>query len=1343
MIQRYIYPIDANLLKDEDGLTYPKSKYTNIELLNETECSQIPGGILIAEGGMGKSTFMESINKTIENARTFRLGEYSGDFSGFSYDLECLKDQTTSIIFDGLDEAPELAKIILRKLKNRNPAVNIWIASRDIPAASSLKNSLSLNSYSLAPLSLMDIKDMAKAGGLDPKAFLKATQRQGILSFCAKPIGCNFAISLFKENKLVSTTQNELWELGIKRLCDENPTDTKHLLTDVHKYTLDEIFECSAWVAMSLSLTNNSFVWKGESSFCPDNHLSISELANQKFSSDLLLNTLKRGTFTSIKENVVRFSHAMFGDYLTAVGFKLFLPSSHWPQLIFNSNYNRVYPQREGASTWLASFNKGILEEIVAIQPELLLASKEAVKNIGFKQLSEELIERAKHIPYLVRYSTSIKSNLHRLENPETLKVVKKYLHNTSIDKDSFDFTVQITEECKFDSVASSLADMVLNKSITISQQETVTSTIARLSNIEAKVKLKSILPIPTDEDPNDNILGNILKSCWPDHISIIELLTCIQEPQNPNLYGSYESFLRNSLAPSIQNKLQKSDALEALNWVQKNIIKDHDNILNLIARIIFAKCWQWADDPIITPHIAGCYLISDKNYSNELFPNSDDIESTKSQTVSREQFDKDLTKRMAVLKCIIKREEDIRFIFNTYPLYTPNDINELARQLLETPYGEFVNKWAKIIIQTIEFTTNLDDHSDLIAQLHNTRPDLIDSFKDYKSRREASITQQREREIKFEETQAKRQANQQVEQNKIDTDIKRLLSAIPDPNSFPGIASWLFSKNGRRNVGEPDLTESPGWEKLNTVEQHNLIYLASDYLQKGKVHPTKFNNFSYTPAQALNLLRIKNPSLYDTLDEAVWQKCSVELLKSTLEQHYDMLAPLFDRLSDKFPKVADNAVLMVTCQEILNNSIYFLNFWGKRLSAELAKKIILQSIQPSIPPQTNYLLLCNLIKVNQETVVSVYINKLLDKQFAPSPAPILNKHIGLALKLNPEVFSLRILKAKEKNKQWGIQWLKSISSRTKNEILNGLKRCDADIVAEYYKWLHSEFPKSPERLGAFTPNFEDYIREIKRGILYLLTDSGKAGTIEAIKMLIATFPSESWLNDCLQKAKDTEAKSQIPILTMKDIQKINDKKSSTKLIHSINDFHDVVLEQLNQYNTYLQGDTPAVVELWNNTANEISAKDEEHFSDHIARYLRLTLTKEIIINREVQIKRKMFKEGSSGSRTDIWIQAIDDKDSVITLCIEVKCNWNTSAKNAIKDQLIEKYLSGGVATGGILLLGWYACSTWSTNDNKCSNATSTWSNLEVAKDDLILKAKSYTLPNKPISSIVIDCSLR
>ena len=110
--------------------------------------------------------------------------------------------------------------------------------------------------------------------------------------------------------------------------------------------------------------------------------------------------------------------------------------------------------------------------------------------------------------------------------------------------------------------------------------------------------------------------------------------------------------------------------------------------------------------------------------------------------------------------------------------------------------------------------------------------------------------------------------------------------------------------------------------------------------------------------------------------------------------------------------------------------------------------------------------------------------------------------------------------------------------------------------------------------------------------------------------------------------------------------------------------------------------------------------KNEELFvavSDWVKIELDNLLTaRGIVINREVQIH--------IGERTDVHVDAISReapsadfvREKVI---VEVKGCWNPDQKTAMKQQLVDQYLTNNDCTRGILLLAWFVCDLWTASD--------------------------------------------
>lgn len=253
---------------------------------------------------------------------------------------------------------------------------------------------------------------------------------------------------------------------------------------------------------------------------------------------------------------------------------------------------------------------------------------------------------------------------------------------------------------------------------------------------------------------------------------------------------------------------------------------------------------------------------------------------------------------------------------------------------------------------------------------------------------------------------------------------------------------------------------------------------------------------------------------------------------------------------------------------------------------------------------------------------------------------------------------------------------------------------------------------------------------------------SGIEDSSVALKKIQKKYPSDTWLHHCIIDAQTNEQATNLPILSIDEIKLLRDKNSASRcLVNSIQDLHEMVSEKLKEYQEDLRGDTPAICDLWN-SGSSICPKTEEDLSDHLKRFLDKTIKSGVIVNREVQIKRKQYKKGKPGSRTDIWVQVSDKDEKIFTLCIEVKCNWNHDAKTALKDQLIDKYMSGGTAKVGILLLGWFACKDWGKNDIRQSQSTKIWADFNAAKIDLENQAEQECTAGHRVSAMIIDCSL-
>jgi hypothetical protein len=1036
--------------------------------------------------------------------------------------------------------------------------------------------------------------------------------------------------------------------------------------------------------------------------------------------------------YTPLGDGRIRFAHSVYRDYLAAYGLNVLIPPTHWEQLLLNADRSGVFPQRTGIAAWLASFDQGFLEKLRGIQPELLLASTDTVQAVGPAKLCTAMLDRADSISYQQRHSDVIAGNLFRLRAPDASSIIRDLLVNKNASESAIEFATEIAEACKLSELSDVLADRVLDATLSLRQRVDASNALHRLKDVASQGRLKSLLPIDPANDPEDDLRGNVLRCLWPEHITPTELLTHIIPPQKANYSGSYGTFLEYELPDSLEAVINDRNASVLLTWAHTHIT-EHDpfNRLGRLARSIYTFCWQWASFPAIVSVLAKDYLKSCAEYRSPFFL-------------------RDAQGRFAVLDVILAElnisEKNLSHIpFNDYPLYTPEDFGILIDRALANPDGPLAEKWISCI-KAVIWRVDLEKYADKIDELHALCPDLIDSSQ--KIREDADVAAKRAEEWnqKWQKEDANHQAEAEANQLRIDQDIKSALQQTElAPESFVGIAAWLHSDNGRQRLGLIDLRQSIGWGKLTSEEQNALITLAERYLKEGTIEPTAPNQHIYSVAQALTLLRVMKPGVYQGLTEDIWRKCSVELLKAVFNDHVEYLNPLFDTLATNFQEVAETALLNVIHQELNSGHISIPHHWANRLSDKQAQSILQIVKEPGITPEKSFLILSELIRHGQENLVRAYLDTLFNGNWESPPARHFNKHLALAFSLCPKSYVYQLLETIQANREWGRQWMETVVMDWENGFTKGLFTCAPGIIADTYIWLHTEYPANtcPEHEGAHSSGPLDKIHELKSYIINHLTKGDINGSTVAFKKILRQFPEDTWLNNCIIEAQTAEQAKNITILSIEDIKKLYDKKrASCRLINSAQDLHALVLEKLDEYQVDLQGDNPAIGDLWNTNA-PIRPRDEEYFSDHLARFLKRTPMSEIIINREVQIRHKLYEGGESGSRTDIWIQATDENAQASTLCIEVKCNWNASAKTALKDQLIKKYMSGGTAGAGILLLGWYACPDWNNDDSRQANSTKTWSDIDAARIDLERQADQECEAGHWVSAKVIDCSLR
>jgi hypothetical protein len=311
------------------------------------------------------------------------------------------------------------------------------------------------------------------------------------------------------------------------------------------------------------------------------------------------------------------------------------------------------------------------------------------------------------------------------------------------------------------------------------------------------------------------------------------------------------------------------------------------------------------------------------------------------------------------------------------------------------------------------------------------------------------------------------------------------------------------------------------------------------------------------------------------------------------------------------------------------------------------------------------------------------------------------------------------------------------------------------DHLANLYIFLVQQFPESEElksqdnRGAIFKPQESiDGIKRWRSNILQRLQSIGSVEAFEALRKMIVELPEQK--GDLQQKLLAIE--SSIRRTTWKYpkpeefLELILNREK--RLVQNGEQLLNVLIESLDRLELELQGETPAVRDLWdknNGNNNLFRPIDENAFSDYVKRFLDRDLkSRGIVINREVELRRG--SGGKPGERTDIHVDAViqlpnGEKYDSITVIIEVKGCWHQEVQTAMESQLVNRYLAENTCNYGLYLIGWFNCTQWDSDDSRRKKAPN--NAIDEARATYNSQAEKLSLSGNVIRAYVMNTALR
>lgn len=1143
------------------------------EVVTFDKISHIPCLALLGEPGIGKSYALETEIKNLESTLTkqsnevilfFNLRSYSSEVRLIEevFENEKFKEwfsgsHILNLFLDSLDEGllriDTLTALLVDKLKSLPiKRLKFRIACRTAEWSSFLESQLkelwgeaSFRAYELAPLQIMDVSTAAKTEGLDPEVFLSEVAAKSAEPLAAKPVTLKMLLNLFRLHNALPRSQSELYERACLLLCEEESEGRK----TKWKLTAHQRLRVAARIAAITTFSNKASIWIGiDTGEQTESDLLVSDIAGgfekdkDRVDFHVTENCVREalaatGLFTSRGMNRLGWQHQTYNEFLAAWYLDLLnLEDATILRLLRNSDDEGfLAPQLYETAAWIAGKRTEVFKVLMETEPLVLLRSD---------VLSSDDLVRAKLTSALLRVFDEekefdrweLRSYYSRLKHAKIPEQLRSYLKDKSKGSLVRRVAIDIAEECQIKELQNDLANIALDQSETLSTRASAASAVSEIGDSQTRVRLKPLALGEAGEDPESELKGYGLMCVWPEHMTAAELFNTLTD--EPNLYGSYKSFLSRKLIPWLKTE----DLPVALDWV-RDITKDKgafDFDRKAVSAEILLRAWEALDDERVLNSFVQVVIEKIRRYDELL----EDYNAKDTLLAMRQDTRKRRSLLLRIFPLLSKRtdwfglghsivlrlgNEDVSWLVDE--LLTTTNI--LTRDILISILKDFLTSWHGVAPEVLTIIQSAIDQSDIVRRELSVffEPMYIDS-PDSKKAREAY--EKASAEWKYEE------ANEE-DQPLTPPPTERVLGMLEKFERGDLDAWWQLNlemtltekSKFYGNEFEVDLTKLPGWTSANGGTQARIIDAARKYVLIGNPRTEEWigTNTLYRPAfsgyRALWLLRDVDSSFSETLSTDVWRKWApivfhYPIYNGSGEEVYGA----HRRFIGTIYRIVPDEIIRLLLEEIdrfgsPNTVVDFekvQDCWDDDLLTALRGKLI----KSDLNPQMFRRILTSLIEHNDKHSVS-YAHELLK---IPIPTEEAAQERAVVAASSLLLYSENagwesVWPAINSNTEFGRKVIESALSPYRRQIITHLSE---EKVGDFYLWLsrhypHSEDPQFPAGVAHLVGTREE-IAQLRDSLLSHLKQRGTRESVEAIEKIAVALPNLEWLKWTLLEAR-------------------------------------------------------------------------------------------------------------------------------------------------------------------------------------------------------------------------------
>ncbi|WP_226574440.1 NACHT domain-containing protein [Microseira wollei] len=1374
----------------------------NPDLKSFAEISSLPCLVLLGEPGIGKTHAMKAEQERICNQiKANGDEELTLDLHSFGSEDRLVKKLFESpkfttwvegthrlyIFLDSLDECllriDTVAALLADEFIEYQDKANrlfLRINCRTAVWSTTLEEGLKhifgkdgVGVYELAPLRLADVRAAAASEGIESEYFLTEIWNKNLVPLAIKPVTLKFLLNTYRRyNGQFPENQTlcDLYQAGCKLLCDEDNPEDPRSSRQKGNLELEQRLIVAARIAAVTIFGNRFAVWTGvDWGQVPEEDVLLQKLCqgnesangrNFEVTEAAIKEVLDTGLFSSRGLYRMGWSHQTYAEFLAAWYLVQHeIPLTQITELIYSSEYpdRKLIPQLHETAAWLASMRADVLQEIIKTDPDVLLRSDiptdadvraSIVDNLLLQYEQEKLFDR--NLDNYRHYAKLNHSGLAAQLHP--------YICDPNKQIDARDLAIHIAEGCEVHEFQEELVNLALDSSQSIYLRVSAAKAICSVGDVDTRLKLKPLAVRQLPEDEDDRLKGYILKALWSDHLTAEELFQALTSPKKLNFFGAYQMFLKYHLAP----QLQPHDLVFALNWIEKQGIRCFGHPFEELADAILIKAWEHFDLPGVAESFTKVALVQWRDHQRIITHDSKLQDQFASSLLNDSKKRRTLIEQAVLI--ISKTEENPFFLFRYLKdenVLIPEDVFWILEMLQNYDY----EKPQKIWVQLLQWSFNRQDAKQIDAIITATQTNniLLGFFAPYFEPIELdSILAEKLRYdyLRMQEMQDRRQNTPLLEP----PPKERVLQLLEKLEAGDLSAWWQLNremtlKPESKYYGdelELDLTKLPGWQEAEEVTRKRIIEGAKKYIQQQNDIPYDWigTNTDNRPAlagcRALHLLLKESSDFLNTLSPEICRKLTPVIIAAPFDnQHKDSYLEILKRSYLNAPQVFINTMITLIDKDNQEHEYLFgVNRFDKCWDERLKLALIEKAKDPSLKPQCVGQLLEELLKQGL-TEARDFANSLIS-----FPLPLVENEREKAL------IASRVLVENSAPSSWSFLWslIQQDSSFGREVLELAANRYSFGIqlhltetqLADLYLWLVQQYPydEDPDYSNEVLAHFvtaREGMANLRDNVLTQLKEQATLQACAEIQRLIQELPDIAWLRKTLIDAQaNMRRKTWQPPQPEQILQIVSD--STRRLVQNGQQLLDVLLESLKRLELELQGETPAVRDLWDKVDDKkFKPVDENAFSDYVKRFLDKDLkSRGIVVNREVELRRNYG--GSPGERTDIHVDAVVKKPNgelydCITVIIEVKGCWHKDLNSAMEEQLVKRYLQDNSSKYGLYLVGWFNCHQWDDKDSRKGKAPKI--SIDEAREQFDRQAEQLSSPANVVRAYVLNTALR